>query len=477
MVRQKEYYIMKKVIKFLYSLAVICGGIFITGCSSDDFSLNQEATKFDDLKFVVHVGNSSADTRAALNKKDWMIGDKIIIAIDGNDNNLCNLEYKGNGDWSVSKVNQQSSFANEQGKLDAVHADNLSLDGNQITTTGDILYTQNGSYKKHDNIVVIDLNMIQRPVARIAIIGMDKNCWIDGLKEYGKLSSLSAAKWNATCNSHEALYKEVFGDTCVFYGILNSNDKGETTINLSRNDGISYERIYPKTLKPGDFITLQGPHSQESSLWAKHALVHSITLDKQVLNLAISDKSSINADIYNKDADNKALIWSSSNRKIVAVDENGNVTALSYGDAQISVKAADGSASATCTVHVKNIEDFIFVGYDLRSSSFSETTNVNFTLPVTNNYSKPIHLNNTIYFGSNSPDVISHLSEFTISFSSTTINPNESSNIYAHMIFSNVISWTWGSNTGKQNYVTIRFTRDGDNKVYEVKKYLPWDLK
>ena len=60
---------MKKVIKFLYSLAVICGGIFITGCSSDEFSNKQEATKFDDLKFVVHVGNSSADTRAALNKK------------------------------------------------------------------------------------------------------------------------------------------------------------------------------------------------------------------------------------------------------------------------------------------------------------------------------------------------------------------------------------------------------------------------
>lgn len=132
---------MKKVIKFLYSLTVICGGIFITGCSSDEFSHNQEATKFDDLKFVVHVGNSSADTRAALNKKDWMIGDKIIIAIDGNDNNLCNLEYKGNGDWSVSKVNQQSSFANEQGKLDAVHADNLSLDGNQINRVGGKCYS------------------------------------------------------------------------------------------------------------------------------------------------------------------------------------------------------------------------------------------------------------------------------------------------------------------------------------------------
>lgn len=59
-----------------------------------------------------------------------------------------------------------------------------------------------------------------------------------------------------------------------------------------------------------------------------------------------------------------ALSWSSTNNNIVTVDQEGNVTALLNGDAQIMVKADDGSAEATCNIHIRNMEDFISVGYD-----------------------------------------------------------------------------------------------------------------
>lgn len=47
------------------------------------------------------------------------------------------------------------------------------------------------------------------------------------------------------------------------------------------------------------------------------------------------------------------LQWSSSNTKVAKVDKNGNVKAVSYGKATITVKATDGSgAKATCVIQV-----------------------------------------------------------------------------------------------------------------------------
>ena len=467
---------MNKIIKFLYALTFVCSSIFIVSCSSDELTSYQQAPAFDNLKFIVHVNNTSAVTRAASDKKDWSVGDKIFMSIDDNDNNLCSLEYKGNGEWTVSKVNEQTSFANDQGKLNAVHADKLEWSGSQVSTSGDILYTKEGTYTKQGNVVVINLNMSERPIARIAIVGMDRTCWIDELQEFTKLTSLSAMNWTTTTDAYEKQYKETYGDTCVFYGNLTTNEKGETDVSISNNEGISYHRTYSKSLNAGDYIIIQGPLSKESASWSKNILVHSIMLDKTELNLTAGDKVSIKPHLYHDDADNKALTWSSSNNYIATVDQEGNITALSNGDAQIVVKADDGSAEASCNIHVRDLEDFISVGYELRSSMVGNGTTQDFTLPVTNNYSKPIHLSKLIGFTSNSVDVLSHFAEFTSSISNVDLHSNETANIYVHLYFSKNFSWSWGSTTGNQNWITIEFTRDGDNTVYKIKKYLPWDL-
>jgi hypothetical protein len=201
-------------------LAVVCCGIFVVSCTNEELSSDTKGTKFEELRFEVHVNNISINTRAASDKKNWSIGDKIFVTIDSDDNNLCVLEYIGNGDWRVSKVTEQADFANARGKLNAVHADQLIWNGNRIITSGDILSTQDGFYTKHDNVVVINLDMSIRPICRIAIVGMDKSCWIDGLEEYTQLNSLSAMKWNTTSSSRGSQYKEVVGDTCFFMEFL-----------------------------------------------------------------------------------------------------------------------------------------------------------------------------------------------------------------------------------------------------------------
>lgn len=467
---------MNKIIKFLYALIFICSSMFIVSCSSDELAPNQQATSFDDLQFIVHVNNSVSGTRAASNKKEWSVGDKILMSIDDNDNNLCSLVYKGNGEWTVSKVNEQTSFANDQGKLNAVHADKLDWSGSQVTTSGDILYTKEGTYTKHGNAVVINLNMSERPIARIAIVGMDRTCWIEGLQEYNKVSSLSTMEWTTNSDSKEKQYKEIYGDTCVFYGNLTNNEKGETDVTISSNEGISYHHTYSKSLNAGDYIIIQGPWSKESASWSKHILVHSIMLDKTELNLTAGDKLSIKPHLYHDDADNKALTWSSSNNHIATVDQDGNVTALSNGDVQIVVKADDGSAEASCNIHVRKLEDLISVGYEFRQLKAGSDVTLNFILPVTNNYYKSIHLSKQIEFTSSSVDILSHIGEFTTSFSNVDLYTNDTANINVHFYFLKGFSYMSGGIPENQNTITIKFTRDGDNTVYKINKNLPWML-
>lgn len=387
---------MNKIMKFLYSLAIICSSIFIVSCSSEELSSNQETAKFDELKFVVHVDNSPASTRAASNKKDWAVGDKIIMAIDENDNNLCNLKYEGNGNWSVSKVNELTSFANEQGKLNAVHADNLSLDGSQITTTGDILYTKDGSYTKHGNVVVINLTMSQRPVARIAIVGMDKSCWIDGLEEFVQLNSLSAMKWNRTTDSHETQYKEVFGDTCVFYGVLQSNADGDTEIALTNTDGATYKRTYPnKLIMTGDNIIINGPSSSEASQWTSHVPVTGIVAVNSNITLMEGAKRVV-SELYKllpSTPTNSNVSTVSSSPDIVKVGEDGNIEALSRGNATLTITTDDGGYSCVVAISVQNIIDYVSLqvtGTSIMSGPWGASSSA--TIAITNKSDDTIHL-------------------------------------------------------------------------------------
>lgn len=88
--------------------------------------------------------------------------------------------------------------------------------------------------------------------------------------------------------------------------------------------------------------------------------IESITLDKTELMLYIRDGIELTPTINPEDADNTELIWTSSNPEVATVDK-GVVRAIAAGEAEITVKAAVGDASATCKVTVfPEIEDFYF---------------------------------------------------------------------------------------------------------------------
>ena len=80
--------------------------------------------------------------------------------------------------------------------------------------------------------------------------------------------------------------------------------------------------------------------------------VTGVSLNQERLSLYVEDVETLTAIITPADADNKNVEWTSSN-PAVAVVSNGKVTALSQGNATITVTTLDGALSATCDVVVE----------------------------------------------------------------------------------------------------------------------------
>ena len=80
--------------------------------------------------------------------------------------------------------------------------------------------------------------------------------------------------------------------------------------------------------------------------------VSSVALDKTTVNLKKGETVKLNATVAPADADNKGVTYTSSNSAVAKVDNTGLVTALSSGEAVITVTTKDGSKTASCKVAV-----------------------------------------------------------------------------------------------------------------------------
>ncbi len=79
--------------------------------------------------------------------------------------------------------------------------------------------------------------------------------------------------------------------------------------------------------------------------------VNGVKLNKTEITLKLGAKESLTAEVSPSNADNKSLVWSSSNPEVASV-VSGVVTAISAGSTVITVKTADGGFTASCKVTV-----------------------------------------------------------------------------------------------------------------------------
>ena len=111
--------------------------------------------------------------------------------------------------------------------------------------------------------------------------------------------------------------------------------------------------------------------------------VQAVYLNATSMELTEGESATLVATISPNDAENKTVIWSSSNLSIASVS-NGKVTALKAGKATITVKTDDGGKTATCEVTV-NAKVYPVTSVSLDKSSATLTEGDELTLTATVN--------------------------------------------------------------------------------------------
>ncbi|MDO4977371.1 MAG: Ig-like domain-containing protein [Eubacteriales bacterium] len=98
------------------------------------------------------------------------------------------------------------------------------------------------------------------------------------------------------------------------------------------------------------------PAKPENNTEALKVKVSKVSLDYSQVTLDKGKKKSLKVTVFPSNASEKAVSWTSSNKKIASVSQSGLVTAVKKGTATITVTAKDGSGvKASCTVIVKEV--------------------------------------------------------------------------------------------------------------------------
>ena len=105
-----------------------------------------------------------------------------------------------------------------------------------------------------------------------------------------------------------------------------------------------------------------GDKSATCKVTVNPILAESITLDKTELTLIIGASEQLTATVLPEDVTDKTVTWSTSDAAIATVDTEGNVTAISVGEAVIT--ATCGEISTSCRVIVEKISGIVFVSAD-----------------------------------------------------------------------------------------------------------------
>lgn len=99
--------------------------------------------------------------------------------------------------------------------------------------------------------------------------------------------------------------------------------------------------------------TLDGDKTAQYALTVKeHVLVSGITLNKEATSIVKGATETLVATVTPPDAENKAVTWASDKPAVAKVDQNGEVTAVDGGTANITATTVDGKKVATCVVTV-----------------------------------------------------------------------------------------------------------------------------
>lgn len=180
--------------------------------------------------------------------------------------------------------------------------------------------TANGTYKATCKITVI------KPVTSVTL---DKTSLTINV---GKTSTLTPTVKPSSASIKTVTWSSSDNDvaTVSSKGVITAKGPGYATITVKTKDNSKTDTCRVLVIQP----------------------VSSVKLNKTSGSIEVGDTYTLKATVKPSNASNQAVKWSTSNKKVATVDNNGKITAVGKGTAIITVKTVDGSKTATCTVKV-----------------------------------------------------------------------------------------------------------------------------
>ena len=288
------------------------------------------------LQYQVHLSNKGW--------QDWVdegnvAGDKV--------NNIEAIKFKLVTD---NQLINKITLNKKEITLEKGSSDKLSVSYRPSNTTMD--RTIHWSSNNKDAVTVDDDGNIKAVGPGEAIITAETK---NGIKDACNVKSIISVKSIGLNTQNETMEK---GKTCQLEATINPNDVTEdkTLSWTSSNTKVATVDNTGKVTAIGGgttTITVKSQNGKEASCEI-HVLsyIESVTLNKSTLKLEQANTQTLQATINPSDTtDDKKLVWTSSNPDVATVDEDGNVTGLSLGEATITVETSNGK-KAKCKVTV-----------------------------------------------------------------------------------------------------------------------------
>lgn len=264
-----------------------------------------------DMEDNSYIGVVSVDINAP--KNELKVGEKIRFKSTVSPNNATNTKVS----WSSS--DESIAIVDQNGNVQALRPGTTDIsvktqDGNKtsfitILVIGNSNATTNLSVNKKSTTIklwkseVLSASITPEGTSNMKFKWTSSKPNVATVDQNGKVTGLSTGMTVITVQSADGKLK----DTCVVYV---SNDK---------------------------------------------TMVTNIKLNKTNINLGNGMTTKLVATVEPKDATEQQVVWSSSNPKIVSVDQKGNIKALQVGKATITATSSNG-LQAQCTVNVPSVK-------------------------------------------------------------------------------------------------------------------------
>lgn len=178
---------------------------------------------------------------------------------------------------------------------------------------------------------------VKQPVTGVSITSANGSNTVnagDTLQLTAKVSPSNASDTSVTWSSNSTGIAKVSTT-----GLVTGVAAGTAVITAKANDGSNKSATFTVTVTK------------------KVIKVTKISLSASTLLTKVGCTKKITATVTPTNADNREVTWSSSAPTVASVDQSGNITAKSVGNATITVTAKDGSGvTATCWVNVTDIK-------------------------------------------------------------------------------------------------------------------------